>query len=548
MLVRGLRFPFAIAIAVVVSFPGWTGDSEGFEIGSVISKPMHEDMVRLVLGLGPLGEGYSDKAITRVTRWVREPDLDGAPVIGFFNVNDVQNEFGRSAADFHFDDLRGLPTIRNAWADLEGFTAASMPTTCDRGGQMRILRLMGVTLHAVQDFYTHSNWVEHQLAMGRTPQQIDIWYDTDAAEQDQISAARRTDDPTTAKDERLDPNVQNLMTGWWKGDSSLKGSNNKARMQPTHGELNKDDDDFLASQGRVRYDAGSTYHSIALHTAINASHHWVRQKFQPLVDQNLPGCVNQLKAYWNGALDPQADAAEAQEDASDLRGTAGEHTLHDSADRQFAQETEPTFCSPTPLGFAVRLDTLGAVDTWSKSSIWHVTTFAGAGEDGDLDDHSGQARLYFGSDATGTFDTGAAISGTATSIAAGLPPGDLMSLKFASKWAIEAVEPTSFDIMTVEVLDSASTQLAACTLNSQISAFGGPSDAVCSDGISPGGTYCPSPAYPQWEWRGLGFTAPLDGVVAVRFSFSTGDNLYNNFMGWMIDDVRISRDSSPPAS
>ncbi len=60
----------------------------------------------------------------------------------------------------HFDDLGSLPEIERDWQRITGGTLAGLDW-CRRTGDVDSARhLLGLGLHAVQDFYSHSNWVD----------------------------------------------------------------------------------------------------------------------------------------------------------------------------------------------------------------------------------------------------------------------------------------------------------------------------------------------------------------------------------------------------
>jgi hypothetical protein len=60
----------------------------------------------------------------------------------------------------HFDDLGSLPEIERTWQRITGGTLAGLDW-CRRTGDVDSARhLLGLGLHAVQDFYSHSNWID----------------------------------------------------------------------------------------------------------------------------------------------------------------------------------------------------------------------------------------------------------------------------------------------------------------------------------------------------------------------------------------------------
>jgi len=86
----------------------------------------------------------------------------------------------------HFDSLFSTREIESQWATLEANTKASLRKyTTDPAVQpgfrpIVLLSIIGASLHVVQDFYAHSNWVEWHVKenpAGTVP----VWHDVPAA-------------------------------------------------------------------------------------------------------------------------------------------------------------------------------------------------------------------------------------------------------------------------------------------------------------------------------------------------------------------------------
>lgn len=60
----------------------------------------------------------------------------------------------------HFDDLYGSDAIERAWSRYYGGTVCGLMWAAERGDVAAGRHILGVALHAVQDFYSHSNWVD----------------------------------------------------------------------------------------------------------------------------------------------------------------------------------------------------------------------------------------------------------------------------------------------------------------------------------------------------------------------------------------------------
>jgi hypothetical protein len=71
----------------------------------------------------------------------------------------------------HFDDLTSTPQVRHMWARYEAGTIAACLWAAQREDVAAARNAVGVCLHAMQDFYSHSNWVDDPQRAQRT------WYE-----------------------------------------------------------------------------------------------------------------------------------------------------------------------------------------------------------------------------------------------------------------------------------------------------------------------------------------------------------------------------------
>lgn len=96
---------------------------------------------------------------------------------------DIKNELEH----LHFDNLPVFAKVNNYWAALTNNTKAEVQKVAreikaspNAAGKnqiaLKMLALMGVSLHAVQDFYTHSNWTE--IFNKTDSYQSNTWFDT----------------------------------------------------------------------------------------------------------------------------------------------------------------------------------------------------------------------------------------------------------------------------------------------------------------------------------------------------------------------------------
>ena len=163
--------------------------------------------------------------------------------------------------------------------------------------------------------------------------------------------------------------------------------------------------------------------------------------------------------------------------------------------------------------------------------------------------HSGVAAWWYGEDSTGTFigndfdrtqpplsggTSRKANSGTLIS-----PPIDLTktataTLTFYTWWEIEGVNSDQFDVMLVEVSVDGGVSfklLGSGALNPLNDPNGASWKAYSSGGLG-------NPAV--WTNQLFDLTPFIGKVVLLRFRFETGDQRYNGFRGWFIDDVSVS--------
>jgi hypothetical protein len=110
--------------------------------------------------------GYSSDAITtvQVMNWYTD----------FLSTNPQVAPVLRKA---HFDGLLNLKQVTSYWLHLTKNTKELVEAAVSAGNQDDFLALLGITLHAVQDFYTHSNWASIHRRTSCTCLRTDTWFD-----------------------------------------------------------------------------------------------------------------------------------------------------------------------------------------------------------------------------------------------------------------------------------------------------------------------------------------------------------------------------------
>jgi hypothetical protein len=153
----------------------------------------HQDMTRAAFQDEGFAPGSQVIEIAQVSNWFVDyytyrPSLLHPPEFG---------RLARGLTHMHFDNLTSPEHIRNTWARLalntqRGVQAAAADVRSARDPEERYERLVhlavliGASLHSVQDFYSHSNWVQ-LYPMTVNGYGTRTWFDTDS-----VSTSLRT--------------------------------------------------------------------------------------------------------------------------------------------------------------------------------------------------------------------------------------------------------------------------------------------------------------------------------------------------------------------
>jgi hypothetical protein len=140
---------------------------------------------------------------------------------------------------------------------------------------------------------------------------------------------------------------------------------------------------------------------------------------------------------------------------------------------------------------------------WAASGLWHI---GGACAPGGSCNPA--PSVYYGQDATCTFNTGSANMGDLTSAAVSLPAvpaGGNITLSYCSAKLSE--NSTEWDIATVAV------------------------NGAIVDTV---------PDSPDWETRTVDLTPYAGQTVTLRWRFDSVDATLNDFRGWHVDGIRIT--------
>ena len=130
-----------LSIGAVLSVLG--AQCLGFGTGS------HYDLTRNVLTEHRFGEVSIE--IVQVENWLTD----------YYSYSPTNDKKRRAVLDrLHFDNLFTDGQVRAYWATLLNNLRTSTERAARENDKMSMLVLLGLGLHAVQDFYSHSNWVE----------------------------------------------------------------------------------------------------------------------------------------------------------------------------------------------------------------------------------------------------------------------------------------------------------------------------------------------------------------------------------------------------
>jgi hypothetical protein len=193
-----------------------------------------------------------------------------------------------------------------------------------------------------------------------------------------------------------------------------------------------------------------------------------------------------------------------------------------------------------------------AVKTAGSTNFWHVTSFAGQGlEPG----HSGAMRLYYGVERPqgGTFNFGRTFGAITFAQPIAIPATGETLITWNEKWEVEWGAFGVYDAMAVQLVDSPAQPYSSAggpaggPIHALSLCLSSPWDPVpqsadpgsgipaCSPNLA---APCASP--PAWMPRHEFVDDHLKGRVKyLRLNFDAMDTLYNDFLGWMVDDVRV---------
>jgi uncharacterized repeat protein (TIGR01451 family) len=192
------------------------------------------------------------------------------------------------------------------------------------------------------------------------------------------------------------------------------------------------------------------------------------------------------------------------------QGSAGGFTP--TTDNQYLQQEEGPPCTWVDL---VVDDFEGGMGNWTMTGLWNEEHEADPCGSLAAPFPSSDTDAYFGQDGICTYGTGA-------------PEAGVLEMVFDVDTTV-AVE-TTLDFWSFEQTECGGGSCGYDDRLVEVSLDGGATwDTVWS---SPG---------PEMQWYPAGVDlTPYRGLLRVRFRFDTYDDLYNDFFGWMVDDVVLA--------
>lgn len=125
----------------------------------------HSDLTKEALQ----DQGFGETAIqtVQVQNWL----------VDYFS-NSPTSSIEQDVAKLHFDNLFTTEQIRNYWGRLTVNTRSAVQQAAREKDTLKLLTILGISLHAVQDFYSHSNWVETHPRSTNGPYRPETWFDS----------------------------------------------------------------------------------------------------------------------------------------------------------------------------------------------------------------------------------------------------------------------------------------------------------------------------------------------------------------------------------
>ena len=244
-------------------------------------------------------------------------------IIAFF----TRGPWPSEAAPFHFSNLFTREDVQNYWEKLEADTEGAIRAKAGACDCKLLLLLLGVTTHTVQDFYSHSNWIEEWSAAGYKPSEVPTWQEA----QDEI---KNNPDSKLARD--AENIMKNIQTGAYEAPKKPPSARNHddpdCPNDPNDG-LNKDAPNSRSGQKPwPGMTDDTTLFSGSLDVAKRSTEEW-KLKIKGWLDAAKPECWENLKNCDCTNTAFEKDVAHEYMEIGDLMEAAGRWT--ESEDWEF---------------------------------------------------------------------------------------------------------------------------------------------------------------------------------------------------------------------
>ena len=164
---------------------------------------------------------------------------------------------------------------------------------------------------------------------------------------------------------------------------------------------------------------------------------------------------------------------------------------------------------------------------WTATGLWHQSV---------LRSNSPETSWYYGQESTRNYDTGAANGGLLVSPAINLKNPTHPVLIYREWRQVEDI--TFADSARLEVGTGQNNWQAVS--QSEFSTAVDPLNWQYRAATIGWNTPVESPfSTPQWVSRSIDLSAYAGKTIQLRFAFDTGDELFNDFEGWYVDDVSV---------
>ncbi|PNY81520.1 hypothetical protein [Deinococcus koreensis] len=159
------------------------GGAHAFDTGH------HADLTREVMAEA----GMNDTAIraAQVENWLVDYYSTDA-----FN---IPASIRREAAKLHADNLFSRAAVTNYWNRYAANAKAAFQEAARNNNPRQVVALLGMSLHTVQDFYTHANWPETQAPPAGADYATVTWFDATSAQREGVKTGKASTSPDTSQ-------------------------------------------------------------------------------------------------------------------------------------------------------------------------------------------------------------------------------------------------------------------------------------------------------------------------------------------------------------